>query len=558
MPRRISLQTDPVTLAGIAGIVAGTILALYGWKAGVFRVQLVGILLAAASAVMGPGRGIISGYLGGPRVDLDLVYALLHMRLVASGKAPPGKVLGAVSDPDLYGFYSRIFGRAVLLAREWGYNLSDALSYLAKEIRDKAFREVVQRLAATIRLGASIEEFLSSEYDTLFSEYIYHYQRMMNNLRVLLGVYVAVMAALVFAVSSFTLLGFFFGGSSKLLVQAYVASLMVVTGLGASIILLLPREYFDVRGREARENSMVRLIDRSAVTGLLAGLVVAGLYIHRVGMNPRSLGLAMVIVGSTILPAGVLVTRYESFIHDIDVFFPVFIRSMGSFLATIPSLKHAVSQVLRADLGRLTRLIERFYARILNEVPPQIAWKRFSIESGSELVRRGTRIFQDVVEYGGDTTMAGRMISDHNNSLLGLRRLRGQVSSNFISTAIVIHATVIAISIFIAGLVSYFNSVLKTMMGQLTPEAAEYFFLSPVNMEFIDKSIYVFSSALTIINAYLIALVRPYSLRAYWLYQAVILISSGISAYLSDVAVKYILSTMAGIQMPLPTTPTPG
>ncbi len=552
------VRLEPTTIAGLAGFLIGAGIAAYGHHAGVFRVQLVGVILALASLVMGPGRRLIGGFLGGPKVDLDLVYALLHMRLVASGKAPPGKVLASVSDPDYYGYYSRIFGRAVLLAREWGYNLSDALSYLAKEIRDKAFREVVQRLAATIRLGASIEEFLETEYDTLFHEYIYQYQRMMNNLRVLLGVYVAVMAALVFAISSFTLLGFFFGGSSSLLVQAYVASLMVVTGLGASIILLLPREYFDIRGREARENRTVRAIDLSAIVGSLVGLALAAVYLKGSGINSKSLGVAMALAGVPLLPAGYLVTRYESFIHDVDVFFPVFIRSMGSFIATIPSLKHAVSQVLRADLGKLTKLVERLHARILNEIPPHIAWKRFSIESGSELVRRGTRIFQDVVEYGGDTVLAGRTISDHNNSLLGLRRLRGQVSSNFISTAIVIHASVVSISIFIVGLVGYFNQVLTSMVGQLSPQVAQYIFLSPVNVEFINKSVYVFTGALTIINAYLIALVRPYSQRAYWLYQAILLIASGIAAYLSAVAVNYILTTMAGIQAPIPAAPTPG
>jgi len=463
--------------------------------------------------------------------------------------------LEAVSSEKLYGRYSQLLARAVLLAREWGYNLSEALSYLAGSIRETAFREVVQRLAATIRLGADLEKFLDSEYDTLFHEYEYHYQRMMNNLRVLLGVYVSVMAALVFAISSFTLLEFFFGGSAGVLVKTYVVSLASVTALGAIIILLLPREYFEVKGRESRENRLVFLIDTLAAAGALLGAAAAALYLHGRPVNAKTLGIALILAGAPTLPAGLLALRYESYVQDIDVFFPVFIRSLGSFIATIPSLKEAIRQVLRADLGKLTKLLLRFRARLENEVPPRIAWRRFSIECGSELVRRGSRIFQDTVDYGGDTVLAGKLVSDHNNALLRLRRLRAQVSSNFTSTAIIVHASVVAISIFILGLTGYFNALLHKLAGQLPGSVAPMMIVSPVNMEFVSRAIYVFTGALAIINAYLISIVRPYSTRGFWLFYAVLLLVTGATSYLSDTILYYVLKTMTGLpQIPIPTS----
>ena len=547
----------PLTIAATIGIIVGVFLFAYGYHLNMLNIQIIGIIISITSLLIGYIRPLISNFLGGPKVDIDLIYALLHMRSVASGKAPPGKVLASVSDPDMYKNYSKTFGRAVLLAREWGYNLSEALAYLAKEIKEKAFREVVQRLSATIRLGADLEEFLETEYNTLLHEYQYHYQRMLNNMRLLLGVYVAIMAALVFALSSFTLLGFFFGDVADLLVQAYIAGLMVVTGIGAVIILLLPREYFDVRGKKARENKLVRMIDVSAILGVIIGMLMAIYYIRTHTLDTRSISIALVLMGIPTLPAGLLVLKLESTIHDIDIFFPVFIRSLGSYLSTIPSLKQALSQILRADLGKLTKLITRFHVRLENEIPPHVAWKRFAIESGSELVRRGARIFQDTIEYGGNTNLAGRLISDHNNTLLALRRLRAQISSNFTSTAIVVHASVVAISIFIIGLVDYFNTVLTGIMSQLTAEVTTYFFLSPINIEFIYRSIFVYISALTIINTYLITLVRPFSIRAFWLYYSVLMIVTGISSYFSAWSVDYILRTMAGIQPPVPVGPTP-
>jgi archaellum biogenesis protein FlaJ (TadC family) len=361
------------------------------------------------------------------------------------------------------------------------------------------------------------------------------------------------MAALVFALSSFMLLGFFFGGSGEILVQAYIASISVALGLGGLIIIMLPREFFDVEDHSARENKLILLIDLLAGLGVATSILTAALYLYEKGFTLQDLSIAIMLTGLPLIPAGVLALIHESRVQDVDVFFPVFIRSLGSFVATIPSLKHAIRQVLRTDLGRLTRLIERFHVRLENEIPPQIAWKRFSVESGSELVRRGSKIFQDSMEYGGNTDLAGVLISDHNNVLLSLRRLRAQVSANFTSTGIVIHATVVAISVFILGLVSYFNTVISTLIGNLTSTVTQYFFLTPVNIEYINKIVYLFIFSLTIINAYLITVVRPYSRRAFWFFMGLLLIITGVSAYLSTMAVEYVLRTMAGVEIaPLP------
>lgn len=534
----------------LPALAAGAALLALG---GGLKSKAAGLVVIVAAILLGAVRPFFKRYLAGPKVDLDLLYALLHMRAVASGKPPATKLLEAVSVEKLYGFYSEMLGKAYLLAREWGYNVSEALSYIAKNIEEKAFREVVQRLAATIRLGADLEKFLETEYNTLLHEYQYHYQRVINNMRVILGVYVATMAALVFALSSLMLLGFFFGDYGPLLTQAYIASAAAALGLGGLVIIMLPKELFDVKGALARENRLILLSDLLGGLGVAAGIAAAALYLSGRELSIQNLSLALVIAGIPPLSAGILALVHESRVQDVDVFFPVFIRSLGSFVATIPSLKQAIKQVLRADLGRLTKLILRFHVRLESEIPPRIAWKRFAAESGSELVRRGSRIFQDSIEYGGDPELTGTLVSDHNNVLLGLRRLRAQVSSNFTSTGIIIHAAVVAISVFILGLVSYFNQVITLLTANLTSTVSQYFFLSPVDVGFLNKIIYLFIVSITVINAYLITVVRPLSRRVFWLFAGILAIVTGLSAYFSTLAVSYVLKTMAGIQIaPIP------
>lgn len=546
------LKGSMLARIGVALIIAGILLFFYTHSSPSLLLRAIPVMVIVAGVLLA-SFPFIHRFMGAPRVDLDLVYALLHMRLIASGKAPPGKVLSSAADPELYGKYSKLFGRAVVLAREWGYNLSDALAYLSKGIRETSFREVVQRLSATIRLGANLEKFFETEYNTLFHEYQFQYQRSVNNMRVLLGVYVAIMAAMVFMTSNILLLSFFYGGSLTIVFEAILIGTLVTIGLGLIIILVLPKDLFEVKGKFKKYNRTLKLIDITAIGAIVASIILAAATIKLRGASQTSLSLALVVASLPFIVPGGLALKLESEVRDVDVFFPVFIRSLGSFMATVPSLKNALSQVLRAELGKLTRLLTRFLARLENEVPPQIAWKIFAAESGSELVRRGSRIFQDTVEYGGDLVLAGDSISSHNNTLLALRRLRGQVSSNFISSVIIIHATVVAISIFIVGLIEYFNKVIEAIMANLEQSISPYLFFSPINMYIVNILINIFIAALTFINAYLIVVVRPYSKRAFWLFLSILMAVTGVAAYLSYIVVGYLIETMAGIQVvPIP------
>ena len=554
MPRIPQVKLDRASYASIAVMITSVIVMLRAGQAGGLPVYIGGMTIAIISFIIAFIRPFLTRYISTPRVDLDLVYALVHMRLVASGKPSAGKVLEAVSDQNLYGKYSITMHKAAVLAKEWGYNLSEALTYLAKSIKETTFKEVVQRLAATIKLGADLESFLQTEFNTLFQEYRYSYSRTIENMRVLLGVYVAVLAALVFALSSFMLLGFFFGGANTALLQAYIAGLVAMITLGGIIIYILPKEYFDIKGREARENRLILVIDVLAVLGLIVGLALAYSVARQNPNDIQTLSKATVIAGLFMIPAGLVSLVHESRVQNVDTFFPVFVRSLGSFLETIPSLKYAIKQVLRTDLGRLSKMIKRFHTRLENEIPPQIVWKRFAIESGSELVRRGARIFQDTAEYGGNKELAGVIISDFNNSLLSLRRQRAQIASNFTTTAIIIYATVVLITIFVVGLMEYFNDVLNTLLSGLSADVSDLVFIKPIDLDIINKTIYLFLIALAVVNAILIAKVRPYSLRTFWLFMGIMLIVTGVSAYASSVSVKFVMETMSDVtpNIPLP------
>ena len=135
-----------------------------------------------------------------------------------------------------------------------------------------------------------------------------------------------------------------------------------------------------------------------------------------------------------------------------------------------------------------------------------------------------------------------------------MRRQRAQIASNFTTTAIIIYATVVLITIFVVGLMEYFNDVLNTLLSGLSADVSDLVFIKPIDLDIINKTIYLFLIALAMVNAILIAKVRPYSLRTFWLFMGIMLIVTGASAYASSVSVKFVMETMSDVtpNIPLP------
>jgi Archaeal flagella assembly protein J len=87
-------------------------------------------------------------------------------------------------------------------------------------------------------------------------------------------------------------------------------------------------------------------------------------------------------------------------------------------------------------------------------VDPRVAWGLFADESSSEMATRGTHIFIDTVETGGDLGEAGALISDHVNELFGLRASYIQVFKTFEVTLYLMHLIVIVLLMFVGGFIN--------------------------------------------------------------------------------------------------------
>ncbi|MCE4606330.1 MAG: type II secretion system F family protein [Desulfurococcales archaeon] len=473
-------------------------------------------------------------------VDVDLVYTLLHSRLIASGKPPIGDIFKSVAERrEVYGGYADIARRVYLLGKEWGYSFPQAIRIVADSIRDKVTKNILYRLGGVLAVGEDVEQFLEREYITLLAEYRSIYTRTMDNTRVLLGLYVTMIGSLMFLAATFLILSVFFGSNAGILKASYFGIELALIVQAVLVYISVRPEPFEYEGRENRTRRLLRLIGMA----MIAASIFSGVLLVLKGVTGYKLiSLTLLVLGITTLPIGLTGKLGESQVKEIDEFFSVFIRSYGMHLATIPNMIKSLEPLLASNLGPLIQPLKRLYARLVNSILPNHAWTLFSRDTRSELVHRGTVMFIDTIEYGGDPGLAGSLISDHHNEMNRLRKVRYEVSSTFSSTLLIMHATAISILIVMAELMNLFSNVISTLSTQVPPQFVSLFPFSAVNMSIISIFNSIIIITLTIANSAVLYRVAPGSKLSFFYYLGLYAIVSAGTVYASAILIDMVFS----------------
>ncbi len=473
-------------------------------------------------------------------VDLDLVYTLLHARLIASGKPPVGDIFKSVAaNKDVYKGYAEIARRIYLLGKEWGYSFPQAIRIVADGIRDKVAKNVLYRLGGVLSVGEDAEQFLDREYNTLLAEYRSIYTRTMDNAKVLLGLYVTMIGSLMFLAATFMILSMFFGSSTGILKAAYIGIELALIVQAVLVYLSVKPELFEYEASANRLRRIMRLAGYGAIIGSLA----LGLLFTLKGLTGYKLiTIILLLLGATTIPIGLTGKLGEDKIKETDEFYPVFIRSYGMHLSTIPDMIKSLEPLLASNLGPLIKPLKRLYARLKNSVLPRHAWNLFAEDTRSELVHRGTVLFLDTMEYGGDPELAGGLISDHHNEINRLRKIRYEISNTFSSTLLIMHSTAISILILMAELMRLFSKVVNQLSTQVPPQFVSLFPFAAVNIDILTLLNSLIIVTLTIANSAVLYRVVPGSKLSFFYYLGVYSLVSAITVYTSAVVISMVFS----------------
>jgi len=465
-------------------------------------------------------------------VSDDLAFILVHMRCLVTGNPPLTTLFGKVGETPFYKKkYLGMFQKLRNLVKSWGYSAPEALKLVSREAPSKVDEMFLQRLSAIVATGGDIKEYLRIEYNTLFAEYLSAFNRVINVLRVVFGIYTTVLGALVFMLANLMLLGMLLGGPLELMFTGVLGISLVLMGMAILLYAFVRKPLFESKPK--RRNRLMVLSSFFGLTGVLVfAMMIAYLIVSLNIFNMDYVALSLIFAGLALLPAAVLVKIHEGRISEYDMFFPAFIRSYGEHMAVLPNMVESLKPLLIAELGKLKNLLERVYARLLNRVDPKVAWSFFADESSSEMVTRGTHIFVDTVEGGGDLAEAGALLSDHINELLRLRANYVQVFKTFEVTLYLMHIIAVTLLIFVGSFLNIFSEIVARFAQSIPYEYAGILgFL--FNVSYADISIVTNIALLvmTIANTITLCSANPGSKYAIFYYLSVLLMGTGAAVY---------------------------
>ena len=129
----------------------------------------------------------------------------------------------------------------------------------------------------------------------------------------------------------------------------------------------------------------------------------------------------------------------------------------------------------RLDLNSINNLrkpVSHLRTRLVAGIGSRLCWSRFVDETGSELANRSVGMFYDAIDLGGSSGEAGYQASLFASRVALLRAKRKTVSGPFRWLCIAMHASVVALLIFVseviisfAGMVSSANEAMPSVSG---------------------------------------------------------------------------------------------
>ncbi len=476
----------------------------------------------------------------------DLTFILIHLRCLVTGNPPLTLMFKYVGETPLYSKYYRdLFKKLQGLVGQWGYSAPEALRLVAREVKYKVDEMFLQRLSAIVATGGDIKEYLRIEYNTLFSEYLSAYNRLIESLRVVLGIYVTLLGALVFMQANLILLGMIFGGIQNMMVTSMIATSATLSAMAILLRAVVRKPLFEAKPQH--KPLMLKII---SFGGLAATMVFAVTVVY-LSLTMKILDVVevskyLILSGLALIPIGILIKIHEGRINEYDMFFPAFIRSYGEHLSVVPSLIEALRPLLIAELGKLKNLLRRFYVRLINRIDPRIAWKYFAEESCSEFISRSSHIFIDTIEAGGNTREAGAMLSNHINELYRLRVNYSQVFKTFEATLYIMHIATILILMLITNFVTLFSNIIAHFAVQVPPEFANIFTFFNVREEDVSLLTNIMLVIITFANTVTLTAVSPGSRYSIYYYLGVMLLLTGLGMYVSTYVTNYFVKTILG------------
>jgi flagellar protein FlaJ len=465
--------------------------------------------------------------------DFHLFYQLTHMSATAEAGISRHKLFQLAQELSVptAGYFADIYK----LANNLRYNFPDACRLIGEHAKSASLRPFLLRMSDALKSGEPMPTFLSREADVQGEHYENAYGAQLESLNKWNDAYVAitVSATLIVIINIVSTMIYPVG---DVMMVAMATGAMIVTAFVAYVLFrAAPQEAKDVRLSQGCKLQRRSLLLAKLLLPLAA--VVAGILV----LLDVSEGWVMLATGLTVAPVGITSLLFDNQVRKKDEEINSFVRSLGGTATSRgTTLTEALTEI-EIDSFPALRSDVRLLGMRLNAIGhPALCWKRFAIESGSELVVQTTGVFYGAIDLGGDPERVGVLASTFALKASMLRARRKGIADSFSWLVVLMQGVLVALMVFLIGILNQFVTMLQDALSfaedDAGPAVQEMQQLAGMAMNFnvpdVDVLNYMVvgvTLALTLINAFAIVGSEGSNVLKMTWYVALMLILAGAS-----------------------------
>ena len=383
------------------------------------------------------------------------------------------------------------------------YDYSKACEVVADQVKVESVQNLLLHFATALSAGEAEADFLERETEVQLELYGKKYERDIEGLRKWTDAYVALMVSTtLIVVISLVSMMIYPVGTVALIGLAFIV--MMVTAAGGWIIYTVaPHEVKTHRlKRKSAEQSQMDKLGLILVTVTGPVLVLSWMFL--------SLGVGMILSAIILMPLAYLAYRTTRRSTSATLRWrPSSEASAASWAPSARPSAEGLARLNRRSLGGMEPHVHKLYVRLKNDIAPQLVWARLAGETGSELVTRTARIFEEGIRLGGDPAVVGTLASEFAQKVTLLRQTRALIGNTFVFVVMPMHAALLGIMLFVTEVVRVFGAKISKVQdanldSELVREAGvsqAITFASP-DMSFIGLFVSVMILMLTAANAF--------------------------------------------------------
>ena len=432
----------------------------------------------------------------------DFFYQLIYMSATSAAGLSRARVFELakkVESPS-----AQYFEEVSVISENLRISYPESCRLIGQRTKLEEVRTFLFRFADALKSGEPLAPFLAREAEVQAGNYENEYDRQLESLKKWNDGYVSVTisAALIVIINMVSTMIYPLG-IGVMLGMAFTA--VIVTFILAWVVSrAAPQEVKNITlSKGSSEQKRAHQLMKMTIIAIAVLLPLMLLLKIPVGWS-------MVVISLVLAPFGIAVFRIDNETSKKDDEIGSFLRSLGGAATSRgTTLGDALENMALDSFPALQNDISRLGMRLKAFVKPEVCWKLFAVESGSQLIKKTIGIFFDAIDLGGDPEKSGNLTSLFATQTARLRAKRRGVADTFSWLIIIMHFVLVALMNFMLGILDQFNlmisnSITEEMTAATSQMGADMMsFLAP-QTEMLDEMALFLIVMLVLINSFAI------------------------------------------------------